>query len=113
MILLLVIGMILVLILGTSGVLSPWFSLLVLAAGTWALIPQVRQTRTESARLRARQSVLKSEQCLALRHLGGLNLPVESPVNLFIWRGRIRLESDMFSLDLAREQGPFLILLTR
>lgn len=113
MILLLVIGMILVLILGTSGVLSPWFSLLVLAAGTWALIPQVRQIRIESARLRARQSVMKAEQCLAVRHLGGLNLPVESPVNLFIWRERIRLESDIFSLDLAREQNPFLILLTR
>ena len=113
MILLLVIGMILVLILGTSGVLSPWFSLLVLAAGAWALIPQLRQKRIESLGLRNRQNILKAEQCLTLRHLGGLNLPVESPVNLFLWHNRVRLESEMFSLDLASEQEPFLILLTR
>ena len=113
MILLLVIGMILVLILGTTGALTPWFSILVLAAGSWVLFLQYRQIHTVKMVLNARKGELGAEAGLAVRHLGGLRLPPEAQVYVYFWQDHLLIESDAFSLELSREDQPFLMLLSK
>lgn len=112
MILLLVIGMILVLIMGTTGALSPWFSILLLAAGSWVLLLQFRQKHAVMAILKTRKQALQADEAMVLRHLGGLKVPVEALIYAYFQPGRLVLESDTYSRELTHEQNPFLILLT-
>ena len=112
MILLLVIGLIITLILGTTGAITPWISVLILLAGVYVLAWHLRQKHALTVGLKNRMRELAASQAIALRHLGGLNLPVETPVNLFLLADRLVVESDAFHQELLRDQQPFLMLLT-
>ncbi len=111
MILLLVIGLVIAMVLGTTGAVSPWLSVLIMAAGVWVLVLQLRQKAALAAAMNTRKSELKADQAILLRHIGGLNLPIEATVGLYLFADRMILESEDFRIELNRSQSPRLTLL--
>lgn len=113
MIALLVIGLAAFLVMGLTRALPPAISVLFLVLDAWALGFQLRTRAVLRRRLTKRKTQLSAQTATILRHLGGLPLPVETPVGAYFRPGELVLEADGFRAGITPELDPAWCILSR